>query len=116
MTNKSDQKRKTLSLKIDADSNLPPSDMDEWAQDRMDTKFGSFLRKTSLDETPQLLNILFIFILFWLLFSVKISLKFLTPVSSVSISKLECEFSINLKIFSESSLALILSLFKIYFG
>lgn len=50
---------KFRSMKLGVDPNLPPSDMSEETQKRMDTKFGSFLRKTSLDETPQLLNILF---------------------------------------------------------
>lgn len=50
---------KFRSMKLDANANLAPSDIDEWTQDRMDTRFGSFLRKTSLDEMPQLFNVLF---------------------------------------------------------
>ncbi len=50
---------KFRSMKIDADPNLAPSDMDEEKQKKMDTGFGAFLRKTSLDETPQLFNVLF---------------------------------------------------------
>lgn len=48
---------KFRSMRIDADPNLAPSDMDEEQQKAMDTKFGSFLRKTSIDETLQLFNI-----------------------------------------------------------
>lgn len=48
---------KFRSMKIDANPNLAPSDMDIETQKSMDTKFGRFLRKTSIDETPQLLNI-----------------------------------------------------------
>jgi O-antigen biosynthesis protein WbqP len=44
-------------MKLDVNPNLAPSDMDETKQKSMYTKFGAFLRKTSLDETPQLLNI-----------------------------------------------------------
>ena len=50
---------KFRSMKNDANPNLAPSDMDEQTQASMDTKFGKFLRKTSIDESPQLLNILF---------------------------------------------------------
>ena len=50
---------KFRSMRVDADPNLAPSDMSEENQYLMDTAFGAFLRKTSLDETPQLLNILF---------------------------------------------------------
>ena len=48
---------KFRSMKIDANSNLAPSDMTMEIQKSMETKFGRFLRKTSLDETIQLLNI-----------------------------------------------------------
>jgi len=44
-------------MKKDVDPNLAPSDMDESKQAQMETKFGKFLRITSLDETPQLFNI-----------------------------------------------------------
>ena len=50
---------KFRSMKLDADPNLAPSDMNVSTQESMDTKFGKFLRVTSIDETPQLLNILF---------------------------------------------------------
>lgn len=49
---------KFRSMKLEADPNLAPSDMDASKQASMDTGFGKFLRATSIDETPQLLNIL----------------------------------------------------------
>ena len=49
---------KFRSMKMDANPNLAPSDMDEETQKSMETGFGRFLRKTSTDETPQLINIL----------------------------------------------------------
>ena len=49
---------KFRSMKLDANPDLAPSDMDIDKQASMDTKFGAFLRKTSIDETPQLFNIL----------------------------------------------------------
>ena len=48
---------KFRSMKLSANPNLAPSDMDEETQKSMDTGFGKFLRKTSIDDTPQLLNI-----------------------------------------------------------
>jgi len=49
---------KFRSMKLDVNPNLAPSEILEEDQRNMETKFGSFLRKTSLDETLQLFNIL----------------------------------------------------------
>lgn len=49
---------KFRSMRMDADPNLAPSDMDQKKQKSMETGFGKFLRKSSIDETLQLLNIL----------------------------------------------------------
>lgn len=48
---------KFRSMRLDANPNLAPSDMDKEKQKSMDTGFGKFLRKTSIDETLQLFNI-----------------------------------------------------------
>ena len=48
---------KFRSMKIDANNNIPPSKMTPEEQKEMETKFGTFLRKTSIDETLQLLNV-----------------------------------------------------------
>jgi len=47
---------KFRSMRIDAPE-VAPSDIDIETHHKMETKFGSFLRKTSLDETLQLFNI-----------------------------------------------------------
>lgn len=48
---------KFRSMKIDADAYLAPMNMDEEDQKSMETRFGTFLRNTSIDETLQLFNI-----------------------------------------------------------
>ncbi len=50
---------KFRSMRVDANPNLAPSDMNTTTQANMETKFGKFLRKSSIDETPQLINIFF---------------------------------------------------------
>ena len=48
---------KFRSMKMTANPNLAPSDMNAEYQKSLETGFGKFLRKTSIDETPQLLSI-----------------------------------------------------------
>lgn len=48
---------KFRSMRIDAPE-IAPHDMTEELRNSLETKFGKFLRRTSLDETLQLLNIL----------------------------------------------------------
>lgn len=48
---------KFRSMRLDANPNLAPSEMSEKEQKNMKTPFGEFLRKTSIDETLQLINI-----------------------------------------------------------
>lgn len=50
---------KFRSMRLDANPNLAPSDMNKDYQKSLETKFGRFLRVSSLDETVQLLNIFF---------------------------------------------------------
>ena len=49
---------KFRSMKLDANPNLAPSDMDEKNQKSMETGFGNFLRKTSLDELLQFIHLI----------------------------------------------------------
>lgn len=49
---------KFRSMKVNANPNLAPSDMSTSTQASMDTWFGPFLRKSSIDETLQLFNII----------------------------------------------------------
>ena len=49
---------KFRSMKVGAPF-IPPYEMSEQQRDELETKFGRFLRVTSIDETPQFLNVLF---------------------------------------------------------
>lgn len=49
---------KFRTMKLSADPNVAPHDMSIEEQNALTTKFGIFLRKTSIDETLQLFNIL----------------------------------------------------------
>ena len=49
---------KFRSMKMTANAYLPPEQITTETQKSMETGFGNFLRKTSIDETPQLFNIL----------------------------------------------------------
>ena len=49
---------KFRSMKIDAPI-IPPYEMSDEDREKLETKFGRFLRKTSLDETLQFINVLF---------------------------------------------------------
>ena len=48
---------KFRTMKVDAPI-VPPNELTPEQRDAMKTKFGKFLRNTSIDETPQLINVL----------------------------------------------------------